>query len=169
MSLGVEIDFHAELALRDKRIAALQQQMNRARAAVPRDSRLQFSPINTPTSAYPAAGNLILFLDGPQQGKAWDVRQIIVGGIAANSAPAGTAYVFSCTASPLDLGLANAKDVSMTPFPVKGFYGTAQFRVQPPNNLYVVITGGTPGTYYSAVADVQEYDLTLLQQTVFEV
>ena len=158
--------FEAGIGDLRKELRGLRQDMRRARLEVPRDRRENFSPLNTPNSQYPASGNMILEVDGPQMGMLWEVRQIIVAGPVITAAPAGTAYVFAQSTPPYDLSTAMCRDISLTPFPVKGFYSTGVFKVRPQANLYLVITGGTAGTSYVAYADVQEYPDTPLMATV---
>lgn len=139
----------------------------RSRLEVPRDRREIFSGVApNGSNAFPAAGNLILEVDGPQLGVIWEVKLIMVGGTTVNASPPGTAYVFACTAPPADLNLTMAKTISQTPFPVVGTWGTGVFKVRPPQNLYVVITGGTAGLAYAAVADINEYPDTPFMATV---
>jgi hypothetical protein len=170
MTLELDFDFHAEISALNNKLARQAGMLDQlARQSIPRFSRVNFTGPGGGTTQYPAAGNLVLFADGPQPGKQWSVKQIIVGGVLVTATPAGVAYVFATTAQPTDLALSTARDFSLTPFPVKGFYGTEAFVIESPANLWVVITGGTPGTYYNAFADVVESDVTPLQSTSYEI
>jgi hypothetical protein len=152
-------------SLRDE-MRKMRADLQRSRAQVPKDRREVFYPFNTPNSQYPAAGNLILAIDGPQLGELWEVRQIIVGGSIVTQTPNGTAYVLTGIGITPDLSLAAARDVSLTPFPVKGFYSTGVFKLRPQEGIFIVITGGTPGVTYAAYTDVQVFPLTPKMATV---
>lgn len=170
--VGLDVSFGLELAVgeltkemkRQRRLAQLKDMQSRLE--VPRDTRVNLAALGAGNNVFPSSGNLILYVDGPQEGVFWEVHEIVVGGAAANAAPAGTAYVHISGAPPTDLSLATAKDFSQTPFPVKGTWGTRAFVLRPQQNLYVTITGGTVGTTYAAFADITEIPETPLMATV---
>jgi hypothetical protein len=144
----------------------MRQQM---RASVPRNRREILHPYGHSAATYPSSGNMILFVEGPQQGKLWDIRSVVVGGHLVTDTPAGTAYAMEQMSPSGDLPLSALRSGTLTPFPVVGTWGSGAWRMRWSQNLYVVITGGTTGTYYTAYADIQEFDDTPLMQTVFDV
>jgi hypothetical protein len=168
---GVDVSFGFEISagissLREE-VRRLRRDVQRTRNEVPRDRR-EFL-YGQPNNQFPAAGNLILACDGPQLGKLWDVRQILVAAPTMTTSPAGVAYVFSQPTAPLDLSSASCRDFTATAFPAKAGYGTGQFKMRPLMNLWVVIVGGTVGQTYVCYADVLEYSDTPMMQTTADV
>jgi hypothetical protein len=164
MGLEVDFDIHAELEARDKRIGAMQKSLARLRRSVPRDVRLSFAPYAGSTAAYPASGNLVLMSDGPQIGKIWEMRRAFWGGVNCTAAPAGACFLFASVSAPLDLSL-NALVAELPTALVTQTWGTGVWKVRGGQNLWAIITGGTPNTYYTVIADASEYDDTMLMAT----
>lgn len=138
----------------------------RARGAIPRFARVPFTFGNAP-AVYTTGQNLVLSADGPQQGEIWEIRQITIGGVHVTDTPAGTGYVFAGTTPPADVSLGVCRAATTLPLPQFGTWGSGLFRVRAPTNLYVVIVGGTNGASYSASADVDVFQETLLTATTF--
>lgn len=160
----VGVQLVASLGSVNDEIRKMRRDLARARADVPRDRRENFSAF--PNNQFPAAGNLVLSLDGPTLGVLWEVRQITVGGAAATAAPAGTAYVFSGVSPPNDLSLVGLRGLTSGSLPQIATWGTGTFKVYRQQNLYVVIVGGTVGSTYAAYADIAEYPDTARMATV---
>lgn len=109
----------------------------------------------------PASGaNSGIGLGGPQQGRVWLVRRIIVSGLTWGTAAAGTAQFFAA-AIPSML-IAQSLDASMlvdesTAIPNKAFYSNRQVVIRNPESLHIVIVGGTPNQQYVASSQVEDY------------
>lgn len=159
-------EFNAGLSSLREEVRRMRRDMaNRARYETPRYARQTLYGA-AGSNAYPAAGNLVMTCDGPQQGRLWDIRQIVVSGPTITTALPGTAYVFTQSSQPSDMSSAFCRDFSLTPFPVKGLYGNGQLRMASPMNIWVVITGGTPGASYSVYADIQDWPDTASMATI---
>lgn len=157
LNLGI----FADLALQ---IGSLAARVDRAISAY--ESSLRKIPGDyqyATTGIYPSTGNLLLDLDTPAQGQFWQVRCLIVGGSDITTTPAGTAWVVvqgsAANTAGSNVNLANVRDFTTETLPQRSFYGTHEVVVLPGEHLYVVITGGTSGTQYTASAKVEVFDV----------
>lgn len=89
-------------------------------------------------------------------GRVWQIRRLILGGAKVTSTPAGVGYAFAQGAPPTDLGITNCVDI-FTTFPQGNTYGTHQLFLLPSEHLYVVFSGATAGTQYSAAARIEDW------------
>lgn len=162
---GLEAHLAFELGvstLRDE-IRKMRRDMARTVPVAPTDRRENLAGM--PSNQVPASGTLVLYCDGPQIGRLWEVRQIVIGGAKVGDAVAGTAQLFVQVAPPNDLSLATCRDLNMTPLPFSRFYSTGQIKIHGRENLWVVITGGTVGQTITAYADINEYPETTKMAT----
>lgn len=132
----------------DKQTASFNRFMRRLQHNTPVDYGSAASGV------FPASGVLVLILGSPDQGYRWDVTNVVVGGIDANTAVAGTAGLYVSGFAPVTpnlnpAGLSDVADIAKS-LPNVGFYGTRQLVVNDQEYLLVVIFGGTPGTTYVA-------------------
>lgn len=97
-------------------------------------------------------------LGGPQQGRVWSVQSITVGGITPATVAAGTADVIQSPSDPLQtaVDLTSWRDHA-DELPLTGFYTTREIELRSPDQLWVVVNGGTDGQQYVAVAWVLDY------------
>ena len=113
---------------------------------------------------------LIMDLGGPAAGRVYEVRQLIVGGLLWSTTVAGTGQILVQPNSPppnVVPPLGTVQDVASS-LPNVAFYSSAQFRVQHPNHIFVVIVGGTASTTYQVIGDA--YDVPNLSfRKVFDV
>lgn len=106
-------------------------------------------------------GNVIASLGKPEQGRVWQVRRLIAGGLTATTAAAGTLYFFRQGAPPTDLNMPNLVDFAGPPgsaMPVVAFYSTHQFIVRPNEHVWGVLVGGTANQQYVAAIQVEDWD-----------
>lgn len=105
--------------------------------------------------SYPASGVLVLDLGGPAQGRVWDLRRLVIGGLTVATAAAGSGdvYVSAAGKSAQPSGLAEwvANAASL---PLAGTWGAGEISLRFPERLYVVISSGTSGQEYLAAARI---------------
>lgn len=92
-------------------------------------------------------------LGGPQYGRVWEVRAVIIGGITWATTVAGVAQLVpspTCPSAAVPVGM--CQDVIST-LPASKFYSSGQFRVVHPNHVFVLIVGGTASTVYTVGGD----------------
>jgi hypothetical protein len=117
-----------------------------------------------------ASDPLVLDLGGPAPGRCYEVRQLVIGGVLWSTTVAGNALVLVQPSAPAPKtapGLGTVQDVASS-LPNVAFYSSAQFRVQHPNHIFVVIISGTASTTYQVSGDA--YDVpNLSSKRVFDV
>lgn len=102
-----------------------------------------------------SADPLYIDLGGPAYGRAWEVRQLVIGGATWATTVSGNAVVFVQGASlstSTGVGLSSVQDHA-TSLPSVAFYSAGQFRVRNPNHIYVAIIGGSASTGYQIAGD----------------
>jgi hypothetical protein len=107
---------------------------------------------------------LVLTFDqpGPVEGKFWYIRSITIGGLSPTTTAAGRADVYATAMLPnasltlAALGLADWRDQAAT-LPSVAFYARGALPLRMNENLVVVISNGTNGQGYVAVAQFEEY------------
>lgn len=156
LNLGIFADLALQIGSLASRVGKAVDAWEAALRKVPGD--YQYAQ----TAAYPSSGNLVFDLGSPAQGQFWQVRRLIVGGLTIADTPAGVAWVAVQGSAPNQEGttvnLANVADFTSQTFPQRAFYGTHEVIVLPGEHLYVVISGGTSGTHYSASAKAEVFD-----------
>jgi hypothetical protein len=117
-------------------------------------------------SATSSAGSTPLTIDlgGPNHGRLWEVRQLVIGGATWASVVAGNGIISIAPSAPPGgtPGLAGIQDQATT-LPSIAFYSAAQFRVRNPNRVFVTIISPTATTLYEAAGDA--YDMADLPAT----
>ena len=115
-----------------------------------------------------SAGACTLDLDGPQPGRYWLVRSIVVGGTGYEDAPAGSAavYVLIVPAGAVaTAGTLQMRDNVAGALPQVAFYGSEQMLLHAREHLIVTITSGTSGQQYVAAATIEDWpDLITSQE-----
>lgn len=114
-----------------------------------------------------AAGLVQLDLGSVPQGRVWQVRRLVVGGVAVTTSAGGQAYAFARGAPPTDLALSDVVDIFST-LPQGNTYGTHQLFLVPSEHLWVVFSGATSGQQYAAAARVEDYDADAFDATYSE-
>ena len=113
---------------------------------------------------------LVLDLGGPAPGRCYEVRQLVIGGVLWSTTVAGNALVLVQPSAPAPNtapGLGTVQDVASS-LPKVAFYSSAQFRVQHPNHIFVVVVGGTASTTYQVTGDA--YDVpNLSSKRIFNI
>lgn len=97
----------------------------------------------------PTSGDLFLDLGGPNYGRVWEVRALVIGGLTFSTAAAGTAEVYQSSGQPTSRTLALLDDQANA-LPSVAFYSAGQLRVRHPNHLWVVIHTPTASQAYQA-------------------
>lgn len=120
----------------------------------------------------PASGFLVLPVQnqvGPEQGRFWYVRSIVVGGTAPGAAVTGRADVFVSAASfqnytaLAQIGMADWRDQTAT-IPSVAFYGRGEITMRVSENLYIVVSGATNGQQIQAALTIEEYEEAAFKQ-----
>jgi hypothetical protein len=148
--LGAKVDLEAKLDSIEKHLGDILAREERYEREGPVFVALQASGVVDASS-----DPLYLDLGGPTYGRAWEVRQLVIGGITWATAVAGNAVVFAQPVAPSTLtgvGLGNVQDHAAS-LPSVAFYSGGQFHVRHPNRIYVAILSGTASTQYQAVGD----------------
>jgi hypothetical protein len=116
-----------------------------------------------------ATGLAIFDFGGPDQGIYWSVRSIRVGGLTTTTAVAGRADVFVTavdipnTFTVANMGLADWRD-QQTALPAVAFYGRGALTCQLNEDLYVFLSGGTPGQQVVATMNAELFDEAAIVQ-----
>jgi hypothetical protein len=113
-----------------------------------------------------AAGTLTLDLGSVPQGRVWQVRRLVVGGVKVTTSAGGAAYAFAQGAPP-DLGITDCVDI-FGPLPQGNTYGTHQLFLLPGEHLWVVFSGASSGQQYAASARVEDWDDASFRTTFAE-
>jgi hypothetical protein len=153
VSLGASIDTLTE---------SMREDRERRAKMIPPSNEPLFSAGKVPSS-----GVLILDLGSVPLGRVWQVRRLIVGGVAVTTAAAGVAYAFAQGAPPSDLNLTNCVDIFAS-LPQGNTYGTHQLFLLGSEHLYVVFSGATAGQQYAAAARVEDWDDATFRSTFTE-
>lgn len=116
----------------------------------------------------PASGTLLLDLGGSVPiGRVWQIRRLIIGGVAVTTAAEGAAYAFAQGAPPTDLILTDC--VGMYPtLPAIEKFGTHQLFMLEGERLWVAFVGATSGQQYAAAARVEDWDASNFRSTFTE-
>jgi hypothetical protein len=150
-------------------IDGLTEEMARTRNAFAyQNEKLQLNqPVDADFSvsaAVPSGGGLIAMdCGGPQNGRVWLLRVIVIGGIKWSTTASGSAQLYGSATSPIDTSgtltanLAQLKDGSASTLPFPAFYSNRQVEVQFPEHLWVVITSGTASQTYTASGSVEDW------------
>ena len=147
--LGAKVDLFARLDSIEKRLQDIQVQEERYQDAGPTFVALQGSANLGSDTPPPTA----IDLGGPQYGRVWEVRAVIVGGITWATTVAGVAQLVpspTCPSAAVPVGM--CQDVIST-LPASKFYSSGQFRVIHPNHIFILIVGGTASTVYTVGGD----------------
>lgn len=110
----------------------------------------------TPTASF------VFDLGHPSAGFFWQVREIVIGGVDLSQTPAGVGWVVVQATTPEEYGstappITAVRDWTKAALPQNAFYGTHELVVNQMEHLFVVITGGTAGVEYVAVAAVENF------------
>ncbi len=111
-------------------------------------------------SSSASSGDLLFAIGGPSFGHRWYVREIVIGGVSAEAAPAGTAYMIQSAGTPPDPPpLYSVRDFTSSALPQNAFYGRGEFVIDAPDGLWAFIENPTASTQYTAVAWVEDIEL----------
>jgi hypothetical protein len=114
-----------------------------------------------------AAGTLTLDLGSVPLGRVWQIRRLIVGGVAVTTSAAGAAYAFAQGAPPTDLNLTNCVDI-FSSLPQGNTYGTHQLFLTPTMHLWIVFSSATAAQQYAAAAFVEDWEDSTFRSTYSE-
>ena len=103
---------------------------------------------------------LVVACQGPQSGRQWQVRQLLVAGPTA-----GDIYFYAAASEPITspLQIIGMKDTTKTRWPAPAFYGTHQFILNPRENLYVVVTTAPPTVQVIVSGTAEDYELAAVR------
>ena len=97
-----------------------------------------------------------VLIGGPEIGRQWSIRQWLVGGTTLTATPGGTAWLLVSAAPPNEQSITSAVDFTKLALPQSIFYSGDSFYVQPNENVYMVVTGGTNAAQYVCTITYQE-------------
>jgi hypothetical protein len=152
--LGVKAELFGKLDGIDKRLASILQREEQYEREGP-----VFVALSAAGVVDANQDPLYLDLGGPSYGRAWEVRQLVIGGVTWATTVAGYALVLVQSTAPSTLvgvGLSGIQDEASgsTPaLPSVAFYSSGQFHVRHPNHVYVAVIGGTASTPYVVAGD----------------
>jgi hypothetical protein len=110
-----------------------------------------------------AAGNALIVMDPCPQGSAWDLFQIVIGGVTWATTAAGAAIVFTASSPPASpdtpVALWNVEDEAPT-LPNLSYYMEHQVELRPAEALCALVTGATTGQQYAMKARFLAHTLT---------
>lgn len=115
----------------------------------------------------PASGTLILDLGSCPQGRVWQIRRLVVGGVKVTTTAAGKAYAFAQGAPPSDLVLTDCVEM-FSALPALNKYGTHQLFLLGGDHLWVALVGATATQQYNAAARVEDWDDATFRSTFTE-
>lgn len=101
-------------------------------------------------------------LPGPDEGHLWHIRSITVGGPSPAIVPAGLASIYvlrgrAAQPSLAALGMADCRDIRLMPSATPR-YGEGEMTLRAGEQVFVVITGGSPpGQQYVAAVSFEDY------------
>lgn len=97
-------------------------------------------------------------LGHPSAGKYWCVRSFVIGGDDITTQPAGVGWVVIQSITPTaTVPITSVRDFTKLTLPQTAFYGSFEFKVQQNEHMWVVISGGTAGTQYTAAAWIESF------------
>jgi len=152
--VGAKADLFARLDSIEKRLQSILEREERYESEGPVPVMLNSSGV-VDSSSDP----LYLDLGGPSYGRAWEVRQLVIGGATWATTVAGYALFLVQTVAPsaqVGVGLGGIQDAAGThgaSLPAIAFYSGGQFRIGNPNHLWVAVIGGTASTPYLVAGD----------------
>lgn len=160
---GLDLSFMIGVGLRiGELVDEIRTERDRRDSMVPPSNEQLFG-----TCVADADGNGLVDLGSCPQGRAWQIRRLIVGGTSVTTAAAGSAYAFAQGAPPRDLALTDCADIFLT-LPEGNTYGTHQFFLLPGEHLFVAFAGATSGQQYVASARVEDWEETTFRSTFTE-
>lgn len=162
------IDLGAQLAVSIGGLSAAVSGLARQYAAqAAQDAAVRFIKPPPMVGTVSGGGTLTLKLVGPELGYQWTVRRVIVadGGPAGTQATAvaGLAGVYAGVVSADAIGQGQAGPLLenlewlISPLPNAAEFGDGQIVLQAQENLYVLITGGTPGQVIKVATSYELY------------
>jgi hypothetical protein len=161
---GIDLSASLHLAIGNlaEETKKMREAVNRARALVPADVRLNVSATS------PSSGDFWMSFGGPAAGFYWVVRRLIVGGASWSSTVSGSAELYVTAGSVGAMGTsgtggyASIRDLNdlvdqAANLPTKGYYGFHELVVGPHESLAVVIDSPSASTLYKATIGIQLY------------
>jgi len=105
-----------------------------------------------------ASGRALFDLGAPATGRIWTVRRVTICAATPGTAIAGTARLYVAS-NPPKVGNPSGtfqRDETAT-FPNFGSWGKWELPVNPPDHLFVILTGAAAGTAVTVTASVEDY------------
>ena len=158
---GLSLDTFVKFGVSLDNITAQQARTNEllARPAQQPYTFEQTKDLVTPAAAtYPA----FISMGGPQQGFVFELRNLVVGGLAVDTVVAGTAYVFvrgtppSAQMTSAQWGVTGLRDIA-TSLPLPAYYGRGQVTVRANQKLWIMLLNYTTSTDYVVNAEFESY------------
>ena len=112
-----------------------------------------------------AQADAVVDLGGPAYGRFWEVRNLAVSYVAFNKTQTGEALFYVGSTAPIGatgVGL----EWYVAVLPATYSFGSYQFRVEHPNHVFCVVTGGAASTPYAISGDTLEGPLKSAGQVV---
>lgn len=154
MTITVSADIFAKLSAsidslteQQQKHNVLMRQIQAALTHIPNDQPIAGSATTN------ATGAVTFGCRGPNIGRQWQLRQLVVAGPTK-----GTVKLYAAAHKPTATTIIGLKDVTSTRWPAPAFYGTHQFMLLPRDDLWVVVTGATATTLVIASGTAEDYD-----------
>ena len=149
---GLDVGFFAQIGVH---LGSLVDQLKRTNDRA--DHLFEAVPYDAPILGQQmtnATGLAVVACGGPALGRQWQVRQVAVSGPEK-----GSVAFYACPAAPaLGQGL-GLKDSTKSRWPAPAFYGTHQFVLNPPEQVFVVVTTATATTQVVVSGTAEDYEL----------
>lgn len=141
----------------NRELAKLRREARTMPAIVPQPFSFTYNNANsTVVPAQQGGSGVGCLIGGPDVGRQWHVRSIMVGGTTLAATPTGVAWFLISPGVILDQSITSVADFTKTALPVNAFYGVGQFYVPPNSNVWCLITGGTNASVYTGSITVQD-------------
>ncbi len=161
--VGIDLSFFVSLgASLGSLVDTMRADQDRRTSMMPPSNEQLFS-----SAVATSSGIVTLDLGSVPQGRVWQIRRLVVGGITVGTAADGKAYAFAQGAPPSDQALTDCVGIYAA-LPTLEKFGTHQLFLQAPEHLWVVFTGASNGQQYAASARVEDWDDAAFRSTFAE-
>ena len=158
---GLNLDTFVQFGVSLDRIGREQARTN---ALLSRPAQQPFTFEHSRSLVTPAAVTFPAFigLSGPEAGFVWELRNLVIGGLAVDTVVAGTAYVFvrgmppSANMTTAQWGTTGLRDIA-TSLPLPAYYGRGQVTIRATQKLRIMLVNYSTSTEYVVNAEFESY------------
>lgn len=173
-SMDVDAGFRASVSVQLGETARAAQA---AQTSADRAARAALAPPAQPVSTKLIANgvavtatDLVLAFGGPQEGRFWYVRRAVAGGVTWATSAAGTALLVVDAMPPVNaaaVGIGSVYDEAAS-LPLPAFYGRGEIPLRYPEQVFIIVQGGTNAQLYVGQVGIEEYQEAARVQTAGE-